>query len=38
MMRGTTPGDLDAVAAIVQRGSFRAAADLGMSATALKGF
>lgn len=36
MMRGTTLGDLDAVAAIVQRGSFRAAAaDLGISATAL---
>jgi DNA-binding transcriptional LysR family regulator len=35
-MRGTTLGDLEAVSAIVQRGSFRAAAqDLGVSATAL---
>lgn len=35
-MRGTTLGDLEAVSAIVHRGSFRAAAhDLGVSTTAL---
>lgn len=35
-MRGTTLGDLDAVVAIMRRGSFRAAAaDLGISTTAL---
>lgn len=35
-MRGTTLGDLEAISAIVHRGSFRAAAeDLGISATAL---